>query len=94
MSARKFVEMPDSIRTARRFGNKNHPGSFRSRTFGRWWKRLTHRVARRTSLPVAEVAQMARATINSNVVRAADRPLASATVWQQGNNLHISRRWA
>lgn len=93
MSARKFVEVPGSIRTARRFGNKNHAG-FRSRTFGRWWKRLTNRVARRTSLPVTEVAQMARATINSNVVRAADRPLISATVWQQGNDLHISRRWA
>ena len=93
MSARKFVEVPGSIRTARRFGNKNHVG-FRSRTFGRWWKRLTHRVARRTGLPVAEVAQMARQMIDPSVVRAADRPLVSATVWQQGNDLHISRRWA
>ena len=92
MSARKFVE-GGSIKAIRKFGNTNHRG-FRSRTFGRWWKRLIHRAARRTNLPVAEVAQMARAMINPNVVRAADRPLVSATVWQQGDNLHISRRWA
>ena len=92
MSARKFVES-GSIKSVRKFGNPNHQG-FRSRTFGRWWKRLTHRVARRTGLPVAEVTQMARQMIADNVVRAADRPLVSATVWQRGNNLHISRRWA
>ena len=91
MSARKFAQeslvAERSVRKGRHFR-----GTGGGRAFGRWWKRVAARVARRVGLP-ASVVELDAAPLRAEA-KAAFRRLQSASAHCAGDNVVVSLRWA
>ena len=99
MSARKIAaESLRDVRDSKGRANRHKFAKYTAggRSFGRWWKRTTARVARHVWMRPHELEAVARkiAPVAAAARQmAAERRLESATVWASGPDLHIVRRW-
>lgn len=91
MSAKKFALKPLTETRATRRG-RHFRGTAGGRSFGRWWKRLTNRVARRVGLD-PEMVRLDAAAGAETQARAAHRSLASASAQCVGDNVVVTLRW-
>lgn len=91
MSARKFAQ--ESL-VAERLDRKGRHfrGTGGGRSFGRWWKKTSARVARRVGLP-ASVVELDAAPLRAEA-KAAFLRLKSASAQCVGENVVVSLRWA
>ena len=99
MSARKIAaESLRDVRDSRGWANRHKFAHYTAggRSFGKWWKRVTARVARHVGMRPHELEAVARKVAPVALAAkqlAAERRLESVTVWGSGPDLHIVRRW-